>query len=185
MARPRNHTFGAAAETALGFVFVLILIKGIELGLGISLAGFGIRPRQIDGLPGIVFSPLLHANVTHLASNTVPLLVLVTLLFWDARYRPTSTLLSIWMVSGVGTWLIGRGDSVHIGASSLIYGLVSFLVASGIKLKSLRSVLVAILVLLAYGGAVYGILPENRQISWEGHLSGAIAGLLAARTVGR
>ena len=91
----------------------------------------------------------------------------------------------IWLASGLGTWLIGRGNSVHIGASSLIYGLVAYLIASGLKLKSLRTVLVAFLVFLAYGGAVYGILPRNEQISWEGHLCGAIAGVLVARTGGK
>lgn len=185
MARQQKHTFGAAIETAFVFVFILVLVKAIELGLGISLAGLGLRPRQPGGLVGIVFSPLLHANVAHLASNALPLLVLMTLLFWDGRYRPASTLLSIWLASGLGTWLIGRGDSVHIGASSLIYGLVAFLIASGLKLKSLRAVLVAVLVFLAYGGAVYGILPDNGKISWEGHLCGAIAGVLAARTGGK
>lgn len=185
MARQQKHSFGAAFETAAGFVFVLAMVKAIEIGLGISLAGFGIRPRQTDGVVGIIFSPLLHANIAHLTANALPLLVLMTLLFWDGRYRPASTLLSIWLASGVGTWLVGRGDSVHIGASSLIYGLVAFLIASGLKLKSFRAVLVAIAVFVAYGGAVYGILPANEQISWEGHLCGAIAGVLAARSGGK
>ncbi|MBC8002117.1 MAG: rhomboid family intramembrane serine protease [Opitutaceae bacterium] len=184
MARQQKPGFGAAVETAAAFVFALVLVKATEIGLGISLAGFGIRPRQTDGLAGIVFSPLLHASIAHLTSNALPLLVLMTLLFWDRRYRPVSTLVTIWLASGVGTWLIGRGDSIHIGASSLIYGLVAFLIASGLKLKSLRAVLVAVVVFLAYGGAVYGILPENKQISWEGHLCGAIAGILTARTGG-
>lgn len=185
MARQQKHTLGEAFETAFVFVFVLVLVKVIEIGLKISLAGFGIRPRQADGLMGIVFSPLLHANIAHLTSNALPLLILVTLLFWDRRYQPGATLLSIWLASGLGTWLIGRGNSVHIGASSLIYGLVAYLIASGLKLKSLRTVLVAFLVFLAYGGAVYGILPRNEQISWEGHLCGAFAGVLVARTGGK
>jgi membrane associated rhomboid family serine protease len=146
----------------------------------LTLDLFGIVPRTLPGLAGILFSPLLHANFAHLAANAIPLLILLTLLFWDRRYRPWSTLTSIWLVSGLGTWLIGRSGSIHLGASSIVFGLVAYLILAGVLLRSWRSALIAILVCLAFGGIFYGVLPQAGPISWEGHLCGAIAGLAAA-----
>jgi membrane associated rhomboid family serine protease len=166
-------------------VALLFVVEGVDQILqrlrGVTLDGFGIVPRTQAGLVGIAFSPLLHANVAHLLANALPLLILLTVLFWDRHYHPWWTLGTIWLVSGLGTWLIGRGGSVHIGASSIIFGLVTYLIVAGLLMKSWRSALVAFLVLLAFGGILYGVLPQNGPISWEGHLSGAIAGVLAAR----
>jgi membrane associated rhomboid family serine protease len=147
---------------------------------GLTFDALGIVPRTLPGLAGVLFSPLLHANFTHLAANAVPLLVLLTLLFWDRHYRPWPTLASIWIVSGLGTWLIGRGGSIHIGASSIIFGLVAYLIVGGLLVRSWRSAFVALLVLLAFGGIFYGVLPQTGPISWEGHLCGAVAGCAAA-----
>ncbi len=157
-----------------------MFLVGIVAFLVPQLKGFGIWPRTMWGLVGIVFSPLLHAHAAHLMANAAPLFVLLILLFWDKHYYPERTLGLIWLASGVGTWLIGRTDSVHIGASSIIYGLVTYLIVSGLLMRSWRSVLVSLLVLFLYGGAIYGILPQRGPISWEGHLSGALAGFWAA-----
>jgi membrane associated rhomboid family serine protease len=134
-------------------------------------------------LIGVALSPLLHGNWIHLAANAVPLLVLLTLLFWDRRYRPGTTLGWIWIVSGLGTWAIGRPGTVHIGASSLVYGLVAYLMVAGVLMRSWRSVFIALAVGLGFSGMWYGLLPQDGPISWEGHLSGAIAGVLAARKI--
>jgi len=141
----------------------------------------GIRPREWSGLVGVIFGPTLHASFGHLLANAVPLWVLLTLLFWDRHYLPGRTLALIWVASGLGTWLIGRGDSTHLGASSLIYGLVTYLVLAGLLMRSWRSVAIALLVVFLYGGIMFGVLPTHRQISWEGHLCGALAGIWAAR----
>ncbi len=186
MARSRQSGFLAALQTSFGLVGLMFFIKAVELSAGISFAGFGIVPRDERGLVGIVFSPLLHGNAAHLLANAAPLFVLLTLLFWDRKYHPWRTLAFIWLASGLGTWLIGRGGdpahpTVHIGASSVIYGLVVYLLVAGFLMDSWRAVFVAIGVGVAYGGIFYGVLPQSGPISWEGHLCGVVAGFFTAR----
>ncbi len=185
MRKGRSATFRNAAETAGSFVSTLLLIQLANSLLqfyqtGINLLGLGIRPLNPQGLIGIAFSPLLHGSWLHLLANAVPLLVLMTILFWDHRYKPRRTLTTIWLLSGLGTWLIGRPNSVHVGASSIIYGLVAYLLLAGILMRSWRAFFITLLVGLAFSGIWYGILPQDGPISWEGHLCGAIAGLIAA-----
>jgi membrane associated rhomboid family serine protease len=177
----------ALAVSAVG-VASLFVLEAIDWSLatighepGRRLDAWGIVPRTTRGLVGILLAPLLHANFAHLLANAVPLFILLTLLLWDRRYRPWPALAMIWLGSGLGTWLIGRGHTVHIGASSIIYGLAAYLVMAGFLLKSWRSLVVALLVLFFYGGLIYGVLPRAGPISWEGHLCGAMAGLWTAR----
>ena len=185
MANATSRTFQQAAWRSVCFVSLMFWILIADLLLRHfqerTLAGFGIVPRTEHGLIGIVFSPLLHANAAHLFANALPLFILLTLLFWDRHYHPWQTLGFVWLGSGLGTWVIGRGGSVHIGASSVIFGLVTYLVVAGLIMRSWRSAFVAILVLLAFGGILYGVLPQQGPVSWEGHLCGAIAGVLAAK----
>ena len=186
MARSRQGGFLAALQSSFLLVGLMFFIKAVELSANISLAGFGIVPRDQHGLIGLIFSPLLHGNAQHLLANAAPLFVLLTLLFWDRKYHPWRTLALVWLASGLGTWLIGRaGDpthpTVHIGASSVIYGLVVYLLVAGFLMDSWRAVFVAIGVGVAYGGIFYGVLPQSGPISWEGHLCGAVAGFFTAR----
>lgn len=185
MVSPRKGTFRHAAATAGNFVAVLFLIELADVGFrhfyGLTLDVFGIHPRQTIGLVGVLLSPLLHANWVHLSANAIPLLVLLTLLYWDPRYRPGTTLGWIWIISGLGTWAIGRPETVHIGASSLVYGLVAYLMAAGILMRSWRSAVIALTVGVGFSGIWYGALPQDGPVSWEGHLCGAIAGIIAAR----
>lgn len=162
-------------------VGLMVLITVLDWLLVIDLRVFGILPRTWWGLVGIFFAPLLHLGFAHLSANAIPLLVLLVLLFGQRHYVPVQTLAFIWIGSGAGTWLIGRGDAVHIGASSLIYGLVIYLVAAGWWMRSWNSIGVALLVLLFYGGIFYGVLPQRGLVSWEGHLAGAITGWMVAR----
>ena len=189
---PRSHfkTFQEAVRISAFLVSTLFVVECADLILqrskGLTLAGFGIVPRTTSGLVGIAFSPLLHASPAHLLANALPLFVLLVLLFWDRHYHPVVTLYSIWFFSGLGTWLIGRGADdgrpiVHIGASSIIFGLVAYLIASGFLMRSWRSAVVAIAVLICFGGIFYGVLPQGGPISWEGHLSGALAGVWSAK----
>jgi membrane associated rhomboid family serine protease len=185
MGDPSLRTLQQAAGRSAAVVSLMFVVLAADLLLQHSqertLAGLGIVPRTEHGLLGILFSPLLHANPAHLFANALPLFILLTLLFWDRHYHPWQTLGSVWLGSGLGTWLIGRGGSVHIGASSIIFGLVTYLGVAGLLMRSWRSAFVAILVLLAFGGILYGVLPQRGPVSWEGHLCGAVAGVLAAR----
>ena len=190
MARSEFKTFKQAAQTSALMVSVLFFVELADTVLQrekqMTLAGFGIVPRTVPGLIGIAFSPLLHASSAHLLANALPLFVLLLLLFWDRHYYPVLTLSSIWFFSGLGTWLIGREADggrpiVHIGASSIIFGLVTYLIVAGFLMKSWRSAIVALLVLIGFGGIFYGVMPHAGPISWEGHLSGALAGVWAAK----
>src|SRR5213595_1499311 len=190
MAKSRFKTFKEAVQTSALMVSVLFLVELADVILRqekrLTLAGFGIVPRSVPGLAGIAFSPLLHASPAHLLANALPLFVLLVLLFWDRHYYPAVTLASIWFFSGLGTWLIGRGSDggrsiVHIGASSIIFGLVTYLIIAGFLMKSWRSAIVALLVLIGFGGIFYAVMPQAGPISWEGHLSGAFAGVWAAK----
>lgn len=184
MARARKHSFREASWISASFVAILFWVEIADMAFrfyaGMTLDGFGILPRTPSGLIGVFMSPLLHANWAHLMANAIPLLVLMVLLFWDRHYHPWWTFWSVWIVSGLGTWLIGRSGTVHIGASSIIFGLVTYLITCGFLLRTWRSAFVALLVFLAFGGIFYGILPQRGLVSWEGHLCGAIAGALAA-----
>jgi membrane associated rhomboid family serine protease len=176
--QPRIKVADAAVISG-SLVIVLFALKLVESVLGLSFRHLGILPRTLAGLPGILFSPLLHSGWNHLTANVVPLFVLLTLLFTNPKYKPLRTLAIIWLGAGLGTWLIGRGDAYHVGASGVNFGLAAFLIAAGWRLKSWRPAVVALAVFLLYGGIFYGVLPQTGPVSWEGHLCGAIAGVLA------
>jgi membrane associated rhomboid family serine protease len=178
--RSSGNQWVEALEISSALIALMVLVAWLEYLLP-GLRGFGIVPRTLRGLVGILFSPLLHLNFAHLTANAASLWVLLVLLFGSSHHAPERTLGWIWLGSGLGTWLIGRGDAVHIGASSLIYGLVVYFLAAGWWLRTWRAALVALFVLLIYGGIFYGVLPQRGTVSWEGHLAGAISGLLVAR----
>ena len=159
------------------FVLVMWFVYWFELRFGVDFTSWGVRPRTSLGLRGILFSPFIHSSLKHLWHNTVPMLVLSTSLFYF--YRKISWRVLLWAVilSGVGTWLIGR-SSFHIGMSGVIYALASFLFFKGIRAKHFRLIALSLLVVFLYGSLVWGTLPLDQKISWEGHLSGFVAGMV-------
>ena len=163
------------------FLFLLLmwLVKVIEVNFQISFVRYGVFPQTIDGLKGILFSPFIHKDFTHLINNSYPILILGGMLF--AIYRKIATQLFVWLffIAGFWLWIIGR-PSFHIGASGFIYALASFLLVSGIIRKNPRLTAVSMLVIFLYGSMIWGLLPTKEPISWEGHLSGFIAGILVA-----
>ena len=163
------------------FLFLLLmwLVKVIEVNFQISLVRYGVFPQTIDGLKGILFSPFIHKDFTHLINNSYPILILGGMLF--AIYRKIATQLFVWLffIAGFWLWIIGR-PSFHIGASGFIYALASFLLVSGIIRKNPRLTAVSMLVIFLYGSMIWGLLPTKEPISWEGHLSGFISGILVA-----
>lgn len=168
-----------AVEYSFAFVAIFWVIQVIKYLTGNTLAGLGILPRSVDGLLGILTAPLIHGNFEHLIANTLPFFFLSCLLFIFYEKKASLYLFMIWITTGIITWLIGRYAS-HIGASGIIYGLASFLVFGGILSKNWKLILVSILVVILYSGLIWGIFPTESHISWEGHLAGALSGLLWA-----
>ncbi|MFZ5941595.1 MAG: rhomboid family intramembrane serine protease [Bacteroidota bacterium] len=163
----------------LFFLLMIWLIHILQVGMEWSFTGAGIYPLSPEGLKGILFSPLIHADWKHLFDNSIPLLILSVALFYFYRGISYRVFFLIWLISGVLTWLTGR-EAYHIGASSLIYGLASFLFFSGV-IRGVRSLMaLSLIVVFLYGSLVWGLLPFDYKISWEGHLAGAIAGFVLA-----
>lgn len=164
-----------------GIIGLLWAIRVYDALLPPDLFRWGIEPRTVRGLPGIVTAPLLHEGWSHLLSNSTPLIVLLLLLFTTQR-RPWLAVLELVLVSGALLWLVGRPSSNHIGASSLIFGLITYLISSGWLHRKVLGVMVGLLVLVIYGGSLLtGVVPQfNSTVSWEGHLCGAISGVIVA-----
>jgi membrane associated rhomboid family serine protease len=164
----------------LYLVLSLWLVYTIEIIFPGDFSHFGILPRTVSGLKGIVFSPFLHGNIGHLFNNSIPLFILVAALRFFYRKESLKVLVLGVLLSGFGTWLIGR-ESYHIGASGLIYVLVSFIFFKGIKSKYFRLVALSLAIVIVYGGMIWFVFPSTEEnISWEGHLSGFISGYLLA-----
>lgn len=168
-----------AVEYSFAFVAVFWVVQVIKYLTGSTFVGLGILPRSVDGLLGVVTAPLIHGDFEHLMANTLPFFFLSCLLFIFYEKRASLYLFLIWITAGLFTWIIGRYAS-HIGASGVIYGLASFLVFGGIFSKNWKLILVSILVLVFYSGLIWGIFPTESHVSWEGHLAGALSGLLWA-----
>ncbi len=174
--------------TILTFVALLYLIELIDQLTRHSLDENGIRPLEADGLWGIAFAPVLHANWQHLMANTIPLLVLGFLMTLAGLSRFVWATAIVWIVGGFGTWLIGDmgsscGPTDHIGASGLIFGWLAFLLVFGIFVRRFADIAIGLVVLFAYGGVLLGAMPVLGRcggVSWQGHLCGAIAGVIAA-----
>jgi membrane associated rhomboid family serine protease len=172
--------------TILSFVVLLWLIELWDSLSGHRLDNNGIRPLETDGLWGIAFAPLLHSNWQHLIANTGPALVLGFLMTLAGLSRFIFATAIIWFVGGFGTWLIGNTgappgvETNHIGASGLIFGWLMFLIVFGFFTRKVWEIVVGVVVLFVYGSVLLGVLPGTFGVSWQGHLCGAIAGVLAA-----
>ncbi len=160
-------------------VALMWIVKGYEIRYGVDLVEYGIFPRDIDSLKGIITMPFIHADLTHIFSNSIPLIILgaCMIFFYRDMYKKVFAL--IWLLSGTWLWLGGR-EAWHIGASGVVYGMASFLLMSGILRKERRLMALSLLVIFLYGGMVWGFFPLLKGISWEAHLFGAIAGCLLA-----
>ncbi len=168
-------------EAPLLMVMVIWLVYAASVLLPfLGLQRYGIAPRSFSGLAGILFAPLLHANLFHTAANTIPLFVMMLLLILQAGRRWLQPFVLIWLGTGLGTWVIGRGGAVHVGASGIVYGLLTYLIASGIYQRHWRSMLIAAFVFVTYGGLLWRIFPYYWFVSWESHLCGAVVGVLVA-----
>ena len=164
-------------------VALMWLVKVIEVSTGVSFSRWGVTPHTLHGLVGILTLPFLHADWQHLMSNSVPILVLGTALYYCYPSLANRVVLVTYLASGLLTWCIGNPDTTHIGASALVYGLNLFLIVSGFIRGNRLLIVISLIMVFLYGSFVWGMIPELarlQNISWEGHLSGALVGVLLA-----
>ncbi|TVR40150.1 MAG: rhomboid family intramembrane serine protease [Bacteroidia bacterium] len=161
------------------FVLLLWIVKSLELLFSWELYKYGIFPQTLYGLRGILLSPFIHGSFSHLLSNSIPLLVLGTALFYFYREIGWRVILYGAIITGLWVWILAR-PSFHIGASGVVYNLAAFLLVSGIIRRHPRLMALSLLVAFLYGSIVWGIFPLREQISWESHLMGMISGIVLA-----
>jgi len=162
---------------SLALMWLVEILDSVAFDSG--LQAHGIEPRQVDGLEGVVLAPLLHGGWAHLISNSIPFLVLGALVMTYGLPRWIKATGFITIVAGLATWLLARSGN-HIGASILVFGYFGFLLGMAWFERSAKSIGIAVLVAVVYGGLIWGVVPTDSGVSWEGHLFGAIAGVAAA-----
>jgi len=168
-----------AVRLSIGFVVVLWLIHLMNWGLDLDPRPFGVRPREWLGLIGIGAAPLVHGDFAHLVANSVPLLVLGAVMLFLYPHSTLRVLPAVYLGPGLLVWMFGR-DSVHFGASGLVYGLVSYVFVAGLLRRDRRAIAASLLVVFMYGSLAWGVLPIQPGVSWETHLSAAVIGVLMA-----
>ncbi|GAB5380338.1 MAG: rhomboid family intramembrane serine protease [Aliiglaciecola sp.] len=175
-----TRTFFLQLKWVFWFLLLFICVEVINIFVARGLNNFGIYPREIFGLRGILFAPFLHGNVMHFASNIVTLGVFSLLVLQYGFSRFISVSLLIVVMSGLLVWGLAR-EAMHVGASGLIYGYLGFLLLGGILSKQIKLIVIALVVSIFYGGLIFGVLPTRGFVSWESHLFGFVAGLVAAK----
>lgn len=179
----RKGRIATAATSAVGFVVLIWAVHIVNVLLGGSLTYFGIHPLDVSSLPYIFTSPWLHLNFSHLMANTVPGALFLFLVGLSGRRALIEVTLIVMILGGLGTWVIGGIGTSHVGASGLIYGWLAYLVVRGIFNRSLSQVALGVVLAFMYGGLIWGVLPTQVGVSWQGHLCGAIAGIVAGATI--
>ena len=163
----------------LYFIALIWVIHIAQVITGLDWADFGVYPRRIWGLKGIITSPLIHGDFGHLSANTLSLFILSSFIFYFYRSISLQVVLSIYLLSGISLWLFGR-PVFHIGASGIIYGFVSFIFWNGIFRRNIKSIALALFVLIQFNGMFLGIFPTEKGISWDGHFLGALSGIFVS-----
>ena len=171
---------GWAALVMLLLLVGLWVLEFLDQLSGNELDQFGIHAQEVDGLPEILTAPFLHAGWDHLISNSLPFFVLGFLVLLSGLARWLTSSLIIIGMSGVTAWLFTPANTIILGASGLIFGWLTYLLARGIWSRRPAQIVIAVLVLLVYGGLIWGILPSMAGISWQAHLGGAVGGVMAA-----
>ncbi|MBK7096142.1 MAG: rhomboid family intramembrane serine protease [Saprospiraceae bacterium] len=172
-------TLKQALKPALFFIGLMWAVHIIKIIGGFNWNIFGIYPRETAGLIGIFTAPLLHSNFQHLFSNSIPLFFMMTLIYLFYSRVARISFVIIYILTGFAVWLFGR-QVFHIGASGVVYGLISFVFWSGVFRKNFKSVVLSLVIIILYSGYIEGVLPGEEGISWESHLLGAIVGILVA-----
>lgn len=165
----------------LRLIFFMWLAYFLEYVYGWPISSLGLQPRTLTGLIGIFSSPIIHGSISHLISNTVPLLFLGSTLFFFYRHIGSVVFFRIYFFTNILVWLFARSAN-HIGASGVVYGLAFFLIFFGFFKRDFLSLVISVLTLLLYGGVFYGVFPTDQWVSWESHLAGAFVGITSAMT---
>jgi membrane associated rhomboid family serine protease len=179
-AQRARGNFRLAVKLALGFVALLWFIELLNLALGVGPDDFGVRPRSVAGLAGIVFAPLVHADFGHLFANSPPLVVAGTAMLYLYPRSSLRVLPAVYFGPGVAVWLLAAGGSSHLGASGLVYGMVAYIFVAGLIRRDRRAIAASLLVSFMYGALVWGVLPIRLGISWQTHLAAALIGVALA-----
>lgn len=164
---------------ALAFAALLWLIKLLELALGLDLSHYGVYPGTLRGLGGAVFAPLIHGSLGHLFSNTLPLIILGSALLYGYPRAAKQVIPALYFGTGIAVWLFAR-SAWHIGASGLTFGMMFFVFTVGVLRWDTRSIALALVVFLLYGGMIWGVFPGDPAVSFESHLAGALIGITLA-----
>lgn len=187
MAAAETERRDPASERRVGFQLVLGMLalmwasEIVDAALGGDLDQYGIKPRETDGLVGIVTSPFLHGGFDHLMSNTIPFVAMGLAIALAGAVRVLAVTGIVMLVGGVGTWLVAQDHSVHIGASGVVFGYGAYLLVRGFFNRNLLELLMALIVGAVWGTALLSGLLPRPGISWQGHLFGAVGGVAAAR----
>jgi membrane associated rhomboid family serine protease len=181
---PSQSSLLGSAVVPLRLVFLMWAVFYLEVILPFNIAIFGIVPREPMGLIGIVAAPLIHGDIIHLISNTIPLLFLGTVLFYFYAGIANKVFFRAYIWTNILVWLFAWRAN-HIGASGVVYGIAFFLIFYGFFRRDFVSIFISVIVIFLYGSVFYGILPTDPRISWESHFAGALVGIASAISFGR
>lgn len=181
-----DHERRLAGFQVVGAMVALMWgLEVVDAIAGGSLDEYGIEPRDDDGLIGIVAAPFLHAGFGHLIANTVPFVVMGLVIAFNGAVRVLAVTAIVTLVSGLGTWLVAPDFTLHIGASGVVFGYATYLISRGVFNRDALELAVGLIVVLVWGTVLLGGLRPEDGISWQGHLFGAIGGVVAARVLRR
>jgi len=174
-----NTSLWKTVQFPIYLVLSLWVIHIFKISSGYPMGNFGLLPRDMSGIVGIFTSPFIHGSFQHLMSNSVPLFMLSLLILLFYKKVAYQSMLLIYVLTGAAVWTFAR-DVIHIGASGVVYGLVSFVFWTGLFRRNIKSIMLALIMLVLYGSYVFGVLPNQEGISWESHLCGGLVGILVA-----
>ena len=175
----------AGVHFVLALLAAMWVLEIVDVALDHRLDGYGIEPREPDGLVGVLAAPFLHADFGHLIANTIPFVALGIIIGLQGAARVLAVTVIVLLVSGLGTWLVAPDNSLHIGASGIVFGYATYLLARGIFNRDLVEMAIGLGVAAIWGTALLGGLLPQEGVSWQGHFFGAVGGLVAARALAR
>jgi membrane associated rhomboid family serine protease len=176
----QKEGYGRAIQVVLALVALMWVLEVVDVALDHRLDRYGIEPRDVEGLDGIVAAPFLHVGFGHLAANSVPFVVMGIVIAFEGLARFAGVTAIVALVSGLGTWVVAPANTIHIGASGVVFGYATYLITRGWFNRRFGEIAIGLVLAALWGGALLAGLAPREGISWQGHLFGAIGGVLAA-----